>query len=80
MCMYTNTYEHMYIYMCTNIYIIHIYIYTYIYIYYTHASTFVFVCLYVLLSFILSRMLDMGFEPQIRKIVGQIRPDRQTLM
>jgi len=26
------------------------------------------------------RMLDMGFEPQIRKIVGQIRPDRQTMM
>lgn len=26
------------------------------------------------------RMLDMGFEPQLRKIVGQIRPDRQTLM
>ncbi|XP_003745777.1 ATP-dependent RNA helicase DBP2 isoform X2 [Galendromus occidentalis] len=26
------------------------------------------------------RMLDMGFEPQIRQIVGQIRPDRQTLM
>ncbi|KAI7596457.1 ATP-dependent RNA helicase, partial [Hortaea werneckii] len=26
------------------------------------------------------RMLDMGFEPQIRKIVGQIRPDRQTCM
>merc|ERR1712098_80013 len=26
------------------------------------------------------RMLDMGFEPQIRKIVGQIRKDRQTLM
>lgn len=25
-------------------------------------------------------MLDMGFEPQIRKIVDQIRPDRQTLM
>ncbi|XP_058754875.1 DEAD-box ATP-dependent RNA helicase 20-like [Vicia villosa] len=25
------------------------------------------------------RMLDMGFEPQIRKIVNQIRPDRQTL-
>ncbi|KAK7265642.1 hypothetical protein RJT34_33264 [Clitoria ternatea] len=25
------------------------------------------------------RMLDMGFEPQIRKILGQIRPDRQTL-
>ena len=25
-------------------------------------------------------MLDMGFEPQIRKIIGQIRPDRQTLM
>lgn len=26
------------------------------------------------------RMLDMGFEPQIRKVVGQIRKDRQTLM
>ena len=26
------------------------------------------------------RMLDMGFEPQIRKIVDMIRPDRQTLM
>uniref|UniRef100_A0A0A9W0F9 RNA helicase n=1 Tax=Lygus hesperus TaxID=30085 RepID=A0A0A9W0F9_LYGHE len=26
------------------------------------------------------RMLDMGFEPQIRKIMSQIRPDRQVLM
>ncbi|XP_064594732.1 probable ATP-dependent RNA helicase DDX5 isoform X2 [Liolophura sinensis] len=26
------------------------------------------------------RMLDMGFEPQIRKIVEQVRPDRQVLM
>merc|ERR550514_542434 len=26
------------------------------------------------------RMLDMGFEPQVRKIVSQVRPDRQTLM
>ncbi|XP_060521065.1 probable ATP-dependent RNA helicase DDX17 [Cylas formicarius] len=26
------------------------------------------------------RMLDMGFEPQIRKIISQIRPDKQTLM
>jgi ATP-dependent RNA helicase DDX5/DBP2 len=26
------------------------------------------------------RMLDMGFEDQMRKIVSQIRPDRQTLM
>ena len=25
-------------------------------------------------------MLDMGFEPQIRKVMSQIRPDRQTLM
>jgi len=25
-------------------------------------------------------MLDMGFEPQIRKIVGQVRRDRQVLM
>lgn len=26
------------------------------------------------------QMLDMGFEPQLRKIVSQIRPDRQVLM
>eukprot|EP01112_Ceratiomyxa_fruticulosa_P009619 TRINITY_DN251_c0_g1_i1.p1 TRINITY_DN251_c0_g1~~TRINITY_DN251_c0_g1_i1.p1 ORF type:complete len:623 (+),score=135.93 TRINITY_DN251_c0_g1_i1:297-2165(+) len=26
------------------------------------------------------RMLDMGFEPQIRSILSQVRPDRQTLM
>lgn len=26
------------------------------------------------------RMLDMGFEPQIRQIVTNIRPDRQTVM
>ena len=26
------------------------------------------------------RMLDMGFEPQIRRIVQQTRPDRQTLL
>ncbi|KRZ03343.1 putative ATP-dependent RNA helicase DDX5, partial [Trichinella zimbabwensis] len=26
------------------------------------------------------RMLDMGFEPQIRQIVDQTRPDRQTIM
>lgn len=26
------------------------------------------------------RMLDMGFEPQIRQVVPQIRPDRQVLM
>lgn len=26
------------------------------------------------------RMLDMGFEPQIRTIVSQVRPDRQTLL
>jgi superfamily II DNA/RNA helicase len=26
------------------------------------------------------RMLDMGFEPQIRKIFDQVRPDRQVLM
>merc|ERR1712070_998563 len=25
-------------------------------------------------------MLDMGFEPQMRKIISQARPDRQTLM
>lgn len=26
------------------------------------------------------RMLDMGFEPQIRKIILNIRPDRQIVM
>ena len=26
------------------------------------------------------RMLDMGFEPQMRKMVGQVRAERQTLM
>ncbi|GMH40606.1 hypothetical protein BSKO_08510 [Bryopsis sp. KO-2023] len=26
------------------------------------------------------RMFDMGFEPQIRSIMGQIRPDRQTML
>ena len=26
------------------------------------------------------RMLDMGFEPQIRKLLLDIRPDRQTVM
>ena len=26
------------------------------------------------------RMLDMGFEPQMRKIVSQVRPDRQTML
>lgn len=26
------------------------------------------------------RMLDMGFEPQIRKTLVDIRPDRQTIM
>lgn len=26
------------------------------------------------------RMLDMGFEPQIRKVMYTIRPDRQTIM
>ncbi|CAD6232993.1 unnamed protein product [Miscanthus lutarioriparius] len=36
---------------------------------------------YLILSLMkLTRMLDMGFEPQIRKIVKQIPPRRQTLM
>ena len=26
------------------------------------------------------RMLDMGFEPQIRQILEQVRPDRQMMM
>jgi ATP-dependent RNA helicase DDX5/DBP2 len=29
---------------------------------------------------LVDRMLDMGFEPQLRKICSQIRPDRQVLM
>lgn len=33
-----------------------------------------------MLFFAADRMLDMGFEPQMRQIVSQIRPDRQTLM
>ena len=36
-------------------------------------------CSYVVLDEA-DRMLDMGVEPQIRKILGQIRPDRQMLM
>lgn len=30
--------------------------------------------------FAVNTVLDMGFEPQLRKICGQIRPDRQVLM
>ncbi|KXZ52714.1 hypothetical protein GPECTOR_8g109 [Gonium pectorale] len=26
------------------------------------------------------RMFDMGFEPQVRSLIGQVRPDRQTLL
>ncbi|GIL46805.1 hypothetical protein Vafri_3686 [Volvox africanus] len=26
------------------------------------------------------RMFDMGFEPQVRSLLGQVRPDRQTLL
>lgn len=36
-------------------------------------------CTYLILDEA-DRMLDMGFEPQLRKIVDQIRPDKQTLM
>uniref|UniRef100_A0A1I8AFQ6 Helicase ATP-binding domain-containing protein n=1 Tax=Steinernema glaseri TaxID=37863 RepID=A0A1I8AFQ6_9BILA len=36
-------------------------------------------CSYVVLDEA-DRMLDMGFEPQMRAILGQVRPDRQTLM
>ena len=36
-------------------------------------------CTYVVLDEA-DRMLDMGFEPQIRQILDQIRPDRQLCM
>ncbi|TKR89185.1 hypothetical protein L596_013325 [Steinernema carpocapsae] len=36
-------------------------------------------CSYVVLDEA-DRMLDMGFEPQMRRILGQVRPDRQTMM
>ncbi len=36
-------------------------------------------CTYVVLDEA-DRMLDMGFEPQIRRILSQVRPDRQMLM
>jgi ATP-dependent RNA helicase DDX46/PRP5 len=36
-------------------------------------------CTYVVLDEA-DRMFDMGFEPQVTRIVGNIRPDRQTVM
>ena len=45
------------------------------------ASPFV-VCFYLFIQILdeADRMLDMGFEPQIMKILLDVRPDRQTIM
>lgn len=40
----------------------------------------IFNCLFFIHFFPADRMLEIGFEPQIRKIIEQIRPDRQVLM
>ena len=37
-------------------------------------------CVYTKVLDEADRMLDMGFEPQIKKILLDIRPDRQTVM